>query len=220
MKKIISFAISLISFIVIIISEIFAIDLKSVKVGDELNFGRYDDDGEIRELDWYVIDIYDNKMLLLSKYIIDCKPYSDVKKYFKDSLLSHFSEEEKMILVPTENNIRIDNVEEKRLSGFVLDDMFVLNEDDIKKYFYDENGEVKDKRVIGLGTKKAYEHGLNKIYIDGERKKYTSPYWVGSKGYEMGFFKAISYNGKIIEDGYYKSRFDVGIRPSIVIKKG
>lgn len=200
--------------------NIFATNFSETKIGDEIIFGRYDDDGEVKDLEWYVLDIYDNKMLLFSKYIIDCKPYTDVKKYLNDIYTTHFTEEEKSKTVFTENNIRIDDagIQERLKKGFVMDNIFTLNSDDIKKYFYDENGEVKDQRVIGIGTEKAYEHGLNKIYFDEERKKYTSPYWVGEKGYEMGFFKAVSYNGKIIDDGYYKSRSDCGIRPAIIVK--
>ena len=220
LKKISKTFITILIVLSIFTCNIFAINFLEVKIGDEVIFGRYDIDGEVKDLEWYVLDIYDNKMLLFSKYIIDCKPYTDIKNYLSDIFINNFTEEEKSKTVYTENNIRIDDegIEERLKKGFVMDNIFTLNSDDIKKYFYDENGEVKDKRVIGIGTEKAYAHGLNKIYFDEERKKYTSPYWVGEKGYEMGFFKTVSYDGKIMEDGYYKSRFDCGIRPAIIIK--
>ena len=58
--------------------------LKDVKVGDYITFGVYEQDNNedngLEEIEWKVLDIEENKILVISKYALDCKPYNSQKK--------------------------------------------------------------------------------------------------------------------------------------------
>ena len=55
-------------------------DLKSVKVGDNVFFGTYEQDNNPsngkEKIEWRVLDIQDGRALLISEYALDCKPYN------------------------------------------------------------------------------------------------------------------------------------------------
>ena len=196
----------------------FSKNFSTVKKGDELTFGRYETFGRVNEIKWIVLDIFDDKILLFSKYIIDCKPYSDIKKYLNDICENSFNQDELEQIVRSSNNKIVENYEEELKKGYKLDYMFILSEEHIKKYFYNIDGSIVDDNVYGIGTNEAYDKGLNYIYRNEEDDSFASPYWLADRGYEKEFNKAVSYSGKIINDGYYWQRNDIGVRPALVIK--
>ena len=57
-------------------------DRKSFEMGDKISFGRYfqGEDDKKRALYWYIIDLNNNQMTLLSKYAIRSLPYHSEKK--------------------------------------------------------------------------------------------------------------------------------------------
>ena len=57
-------------------------DRKSFEIGDKISFGRYfqGKDDKKRPLYWYIIDLNNNQMTLLSKYAIHSLPYHSEKK--------------------------------------------------------------------------------------------------------------------------------------------
>ena len=196
----------------------FATEPLDANVGDTVTFGRYESNGEIIDMEWVVIDKDDDKLILFSKYIIDCMPYSNVIEYLNDICKNHFTDEETDRIVRVYSGEPVDDYEIKLKQGHILDYMFMPSQKYIKKYFYDENGNVIWDVVYGMGTKEAYEKGLNAIYRDEENDIFSSAYWLTDQGYMQSFYKAVSYNGKIIDDGYYWKRFDIGIRPMIKVK--
>ena len=57
--------------------------LGKANVGEYVTFGRYEQDNDkangAEEIEWLVLDKQDGKMLLLSKYTLDCKPFNEKK---------------------------------------------------------------------------------------------------------------------------------------------
>ena len=59
--------------------------MSKASVGDYVTFGSYEQDNNMANgaeaIEWQVLDKKDGKVLLLSKYILDCKKYNEVFKY-------------------------------------------------------------------------------------------------------------------------------------------
>ncbi len=55
-------------------------ELKEASVGDYVLFGRYEQDNDNssgrEDIEWLVLDIQENRALLLSRYALDCQPYN------------------------------------------------------------------------------------------------------------------------------------------------
>ena len=52
--------------------------MKYYDIGDRVLFGNYrwDEDGTVHPIEWKILKKEENKVLLLSKYILDVKPYN------------------------------------------------------------------------------------------------------------------------------------------------
>ena len=60
-------------------------ELSSANIGDYVTFGTYEQDNNesngAEEIEWQVLDKKDGKVLLLSKYALDCKQYNAEWEY-------------------------------------------------------------------------------------------------------------------------------------------
>jgi len=115
-----------------------AIDLKSTSVGTQVGFGSYYFDylsGE-EPINWIIIDKNEEGVLLVSKYIIDCKRFnnkarainnwedSDIRKWLNGVFLSlAFAEKEKERIIPV-------ILDKEPNSDF----LFLLNSNEAQKY--------------------------------------------------------------------------------------
>ena len=80
MKKGLSFFALVILLVLSVASSCFAEETASIKPGDELLFGMFPQtaDGEDRTpIEWIVLDVQDDRYLLISKNGLDARPYND-----------------------------------------------------------------------------------------------------------------------------------------------
>lgn len=90
--------------------------LQDAKAGDYVNFGSYEQDNNNtngkEEIEWLVLDRQENKMLLISRYALDCKPYnierssvtwetSDIRSWLNGSFLNEAFSTEELNMIPT-----------------------------------------------------------------------------------------------------------------------
>ena len=118
----------------------------SIEDMDTVLYGKYEQDGNINngkeDIEWIVLDKKDNKVLLLSKYILSINKYNEVledityenstiRSYLNNSFLDEaFNEDEKnkIILTTNENDKSND-------SNKTEDYAFLLSKEEVKKYF-------------------------------------------------------------------------------------
>lgn len=196
---------------------------------------------EKNPIEWIVLAKDDKKVLLLSKYIVDCKPFD----YVDIANLDKMSEEKKnnyksinwenSSLRKWLNNDFYDNCfssnERKKIIETYLydvdtvDRIFCLSESEYKKYFFNDEYYDKLQGTQGLNT---YFNGAtkrNKIAMSYDKNKYipendTYEYWLRDEdinkkeyGIEFGTTKIVNYYGDI--------NFDVnhnefcGVRPAM-----
>ena len=126
-------------------------DFSGIAVGDAVYFGVYEQDDDPdngpEEIEWEVLDIRDGKALILSKYTLDCQPYSSypdkgtweecsLREWLNDDFLnSAFSPAEQEIINITKLKNE-DNPLYQTSGGADTEDLvFLLSLQDIEYYF-------------------------------------------------------------------------------------
>ena len=213
-----------------------------------VTFGSYpqsDASGNTKDpIKWLVLDRKDNKALLLSKYILDCKCYNnefkevtwencDLRKWLNNDFYNEaFSDKEKLAISNT-NVVNADNQEyESKGGNNTVDKVFCLSIDEVKKYLgcgeKDRDGLTLYDNAVTKGTNyvKEIDNAGEKLSVffenDKSYEKYfgNSTYWLRSPGYFQNCATSVLYIPILdlsgIEMG--NNRSDFGVRPVIWIE--
>lgn len=197
---------------------------------DTVIFGSYpqsDASGNAKEpIEWIVLERDENKALLLSKYILDCKSYenSGNKKTWGTSTLrawlnnqfygNAFSSDEQNKIVTT----NVINNEEYGITGGnnTNDKIFCLSIDEVIKYFNQSNMDSENKRVATKGTnyaKKVDNGGFNLYVVGSGRYDENSYFWLRSpRGLRVVLRKCMIV-GYLVDGGV--GIHDIGVRPAL-----
>lgn len=122
-------------------------DLSTKEIGDTVLFGKYKGNRE-----WIVLEKKDGKLLLLSKNVIDRRPFysrfgsswenSELREWLNSTYLEYtFSEEEKSKIITTLNS-NLEDLMQGTKAADTEDKIFVLSVDEVKQYMM--NGETTD----------------------------------------------------------------------------
>lgn len=126
--------------------------LKDAKVGDVVKFGHYEQDGNTSNgeewIEWIVLDKDKNgRLLVISKYALDCKPYYE-ENYDEDGILTEiFSLEDWLSGRNSYLSIAgasFNQTEWKQIPDVTIDGqyckMFLLSVDEAARYFVNDDG--------------------------------------------------------------------------------
>lgn len=129
--------------------------VSSVQTGDTITFGEYrqDADGTVRPVEWIVLDIKDEKALLISKYVLDSIQYSNdsnptvwdlcyLRSWLNNQFIySAFSGEERSVIVDT--ILKNDDSPGEVIDGNDTNDkVFVLSLSECEHYFNMSNDDL------------------------------------------------------------------------------
>lgn len=197
---------------------------------DSIKFGNYkkDSDGTMGAIEWLVLenDEENHKALLLSKYIIDCKCFNDeydevlwdscsLREWLNKTFYNEaFSDEEKkhIILseVPVGNNITKDYI-------------YLLDTDDIKKYFNQFSISTDNPKLATYATEyaKSVDNMGTKLWVRDNEKwsKGNSYFFLRERGVDVTNVSAVGSGGNVYGGLYDPSRIvnvnekDGGVRP-------
>lgn len=209
---------------------------------ETVTFGTYpqsDISGNKKDaIEWIVLDRQDNKALLYSKYILDCKCYNnllkdvswetcDIRKWLNDSFYnSAFDSSEKSQIV----NTNVDSV--------TNDKVFLLSEEEVRKYFGNgiksEYGYQLGKNISTKGTDYAknvenldselssYDNKLwvynHSVESAGEHVKWAdgnSVYWIRSTGTPKNYTSRVNSSSYLYIDDFVVNSPLLGVRPAI-----
>ena len=191
---------------------------KQYKVGDTVSFGRYpqDKDGGVKPIEWTVMKKEENKVLLLSKYVLDERPYnkkfeevtwetSDIRRWLNsDFYITAFNDIEQSkiadTLVRTENNPKHGTAG----GNDTEDKVFLLSIEEVESFFIND-GERKAK------TTKYAEKAC--FLMNDERYAW---WWLRSPGY-CGYSAVGVLNsyGWVIREGFSVDYDGDGVRPAL-----
>ena len=182
------------------------------KVGDRLAFGSYQ--GEA--IEWRVLAVEDNRMLVISEQILDARPYNEMRigvtwetstlrawlnNYFYSAA---FTEAEKARIAET-IMINSNNSKYNTIGGnSTLDKVFLLSIEEADNYFSGD----EDRRAKGTSYTKT--QGLI-VYRDTEMGRW----WLRSPGYYPSYAACVSFVGTLFPEGYNVHNGAVGVRPAL-----
>lgn len=192
---------------------------------DILKFGKFEQDGDImngpEDLEWMILYQNNDKILLLSRYILDAVPFcagdivdwehSDLRNYATLNFFPNaFGEYEKKRLISVASSNVNDNP--------VIDYVNVLNMIEIETFFGKEKG--RDKVLATKGTPYAIGNGLfvkkdDENWYDGYSSYWLRDVIVNSR---YKYYPDVEYNGHVNRVGYVSNTLNIGFRPAIWIK--
>lgn len=193
--------------------------------GSIVTYGVYEQEnyrkGGAEPIEWIVLDVQDSRILLISRYALDCASYcsrresvawetSGIRAWLNDPFLNAaFSTEEQKYILVTE----VDN---SRSQGYIhydgdggnntLDQIFLLSYAEAWKYFY-QNSDRACKP-----TKAAVKRGVFESSTSG-----NCPWWLRSPGYTTDYVAAVDVDGN--RGGNIKYG-QMGVRPAMWVDIG
>ena len=203
--------------------------IKNIKVGDNIFLGSYEQDNISsngkEDVEWLVLDINDNKALLLSKYALDCKPFNTVggnitwetctlRSWLNDEFVyDTFTTEELEVIqavnVPADKNpFYKDNKEDYTDAGNdTKDKVFILSVVEANKYF------SSDKERQCEPTEYAIAQGVDD---NGNAKGYCF-WWLRTPGFAQYVTSYVGDTGFLNTGCIAADDDNNGIRPALWI---
>lgn len=175
---------------------------------------------------WRVLDVQNNKALLLAEEIFEMRRYHskyskvtwetcELRGYLNGEFLETFSSQEQSRIVPTENT-NADNPWYGTSGGKrTVDRVFLLSIDEVLKYFGD-SGRLQE------GPKKVPRafQWINDEYNSARIAKYQGKkvlWWLRSPGYDAYHAVGVDVYGFLVLRGLDVNVWDDGVRPSLWI---
>ncbi len=192
-----------------------------IAVGSTIYFGsiEQDNDGKDEYIEWIILDIQDNKALLISKYAIynyifddneGVSPWSKslLRKWLNaDFILRSFTKDERLkicqtTLTPDKNPYYEATFEDESSR----DDIFVLSAEEMEKYL-----DTPEKRKC-YATPYALFYGA---VVNADTN--TTFYWTRTQGSTINNIVTIDSSGDIFYSGSYKTSIRRAVRPAMWI---
>ena len=178
------------------------------KVGETIEFGNYpqEEDGTEKPIEWIVMKNEGNQVLLLSKYVLDAKPYnegwenvtwqtSDIRQWLNNEFYTTaFNKSEKAKIQTSLIKNEYNDTEDK---------VFLLSEKEAETLF--SNDDERIAKATGYAEKSG-------VYVN---EKKESVWWLRSMGYSSSRAAEVKYNGWVDQDGPSVDCMDGGVRPAL-----
>ncbi len=193
---------------------------QEAKCEDIVTFGRYFQDKDGREkkpLEWIVLEKYEDRVLLISKYAVDCKAYHEIfaketwetcslRKWLNTEFYNQaFNHEEKSIVCISHVNAE-KNPEYDTDPGLdTSDKLFLLSISEAKRYF------SKDEKRECLPTEYAIAKGLA-LADDGSKR---CMWWLRNNGGSPDMASFVSLDGSTNATGLFCAASFVSVRPAM-----
>ena len=188
------------------------------KIGETIEFGNYpqEEDGTEKPIEWIVMKNEGNQVLLLSKYVLDVKPYnneeweavtwqtSDIRQWLNNEFYTTAFNKTEKAKIQTSLIKNEDNSEYGTSGGNDTEDkVFLLSEKEAETLF------SNDEERIAKATEYAEKSG---VYVNEEKAAWwwlRSPCNYGSRAAE------VCHSGWIDKSGYYVNYNTDGVRPAL-----
>lgn len=179
------------------------------KVGETIEFGNYpqEEDGTEKPIEWIVMKNEGNQVLLLSKYVLDAKPYneeleevtwetSDIRKWLNNEFYTTAFNKAEKVKIQTSLIKNEDNSESGRSGGNDTEDkVFLLSEKEAETLF------SNDEERIAKATEYAEKSGAE--------------WWLRSPGYYSECAADVDCDGWVYGDGDRIYNRIGGVRPAL-----
>ncbi len=197
-------------------------NLKSVKVGDYIQFGEYEQDNNTANgkeaIDWLVLDVQDGKALVISKYALDCQPYNEeyeavtwetctLRNWLNNEFLNEaFSGTEKSkiptVTVSADKNPSYDTDP----GNATRDKVFLLSIEEANEYFSSDAARACEP------TAYAKAQG---VWVNDDNGNCW--WWLRSPGYGQKNASSVGIDGWVSVSGYFVGNVGLAARPALWI---
>ncbi len=202
------------------------VSVENIKVGDTVSFGDYEQnniksDGA-EKIEWLVLAKENDKVLLISKYALDCKIFcdEDTDISWEDSYLrswlnttffqNAFNDIEK-------NNIALTEIKsDKNIEETIKDKIFVLDNDEAEMYFKSDISRRCSPTAYAKQCGAKSPSDLQDVEFDEELKN-NCCYWLRSPGFHNDKVSIIDYEGTIYNRGEFADE-EISVRPVLWVK--
>ena len=198
------------------ITGFFVYNKSEYKVGKTIEFGNYpqDKDGTEKPIEWIVMKNEGNQVLLLSKYVLDAKPYneewegvtwqtSDIRQWLNNEFYTTAFNKSEKAKIQTSLIKNEDNSEYGTSEGNDTEDkVFLLSEKEAETLFSDE------EERIAKATEYAEKSG-----VYGEEK--GAWWWLRSPGDRSYNAAVVNKYGWVYRDGRSVDDSIDGVRPAL-----
>lgn len=194
--------------------------LENPKVGDIVIFGSYEQDFDTANgkeaIKWKVLANEKGKLLLISEYALDCKPYneeyedvtwktSSIRRWLNGEFIrAAFTgdEQERIAEITVENS----NNSEYRTKGGknTKDKLFLLSIEEAEKYF------TSDEARACIPTTYAVANGVYRYYRDT-----NCDWWLRTPGSSQNYAACVLCDGGVHTGGNYVAEDDGAVRPAL-----
>ena len=199
------------------ITGFFVYNKSEYKVGKTIEFGNYpqDKDGTEKPIEWIVMKKEGNQVLLLSKYVLDAKPYneefedvtwetSDIRQWLNNEFYTTAFNKTEKAKIQTSLIKNEDNSEYGTSGGNDTEDkVFLLSEKEAETLFSNE------EERIAKATEYAEKSG---VYVNKEKVAW---WWLRSPGYHGHHAAVVNKYGWVDRDGSCVSIYSGGVRPAL-----
>ena len=197
--------------------------LIDAKVGDVIKFGHYEQDNNTENgeelIEWLVLDVENDKVLLISKNALDCIPFnidahergwekSFLRKWLNNDFYdSTLSESQKNIILSTTATTGVNAKYNIKGDEEIEDNIFVLSINEAEMYFgsSDERKCSITEYARAKGSGAAREYGL---------------WWLRTQGMHPETSAVVFANGDINYEGYSIRKDKVYVRPAMWVSIG
>ena len=202
---------------------------KDVLVGDYVLFGTYEQDNDLTNgkepIEWLVLDVQDNRALLLSRYALDYRKYkssnvtatwetSSLRSWLNSEFLRDAFNSEEQAMIPMVTVSADKNPNSNTDPGNTTEDqVFLLSVTEADKYFESDDARkcAPTDYAVSLGVNTSSTH-----VVDG---KGTCVWWLRSPGYGNGFAAIIKYEGSLPANSLAE-RWRSAVRPALWVNLG
>lgn len=200
-----------------------SISYRDIDKGSVFTFGSYEQDGNSKNgkepIEWQVIAKEDNRILIISKYALDCKDYNEIEKdvtwetctlrsWLNDDFYNTAFSEDEQKYIPTVTVTADGNPYYYTNPGNdTRDKIFLFSINEAYEYF------LSDDERICKPTKQAVKNGVYTSYVG------NCWWWlrdIGGEQYKaalVGKGGAIDEGGFVVDDNHF-----IGVRPSMWIE--
>ena len=203
----------------------FEISLTDVSIGNSISLGNYQQSvqGEKEEIRWKVIDIKDDKALLLSEKILFGQPYNEtnadvtweqctLRKYLNNEFIKEAFNETESALIQESQIVNMDNNSDETEGGNdTLDKVFCLSSYEVNTYFAGDSERICE----------CTQYALSQVAGNGR----AGSWWLRSPGRKQNYAATVTTSGETripVSLGYGKigdvvSDDSIGVRPAMWI---
>ena len=204
--------------------------IKKIKLainGEIVKLGSYEQDNNTsngkEEIEWQVLERQDNKILLISKYALDCQKYNSentdvtwenctLRSWLNSTFLSNaFSESEKSMIADTKVTAEENPNYSTNPGNDTTDKIFLLSINEVNKYFTTDESRKCVPTAYSIGQ------GADISSSETPGAKATCWWWLRSPGGSQSYASDVYLGGSVSNRGFRVDVSYVCVRPALWI---